>query len=85
LARPLDRARLAALGFGVVLLHKDRRAGVPLPPGERSLLGPGLSRMGEMPPARFAAARRRLEAACGPPLYEDERVAAFRLAPGAGP
>ena len=80
LARPLDRARLAALGFGVVLLHKNRRAGAP---GEPSLLGAALGRLVEMPPERFEAARRRLEEACGPPFYEDERVAAFALTPPA--
>jgi hypothetical protein len=82
LARPLDRERLAALGFGVVLLHKDRRAGFVPPPGEGfSLLGARLGRLGEMPDASFQAARRRLEHACGAPFYEDDRVAAFRLAP----
>jgi hypothetical protein len=80
LARPVDRERLVALGFGVVLLHKDRRAGGPPPSNEPSLLGRGLSQMGEMEPAHFDGARRRVEAACGEPFYEDERVAAFRLA-----
>ena len=81
--RPLDRERLAALGFGVVLLHKDRRAGWQPPvPEPTPLLGAALMRLGEMPAARFDAVRERLEAACGPPFYEDERVAAFRLAPG---
>jgi hypothetical protein len=81
LARPLDRERLVALGFGVVLLHKERRAGfVPLDEGS-SLLGARLSRLGEMPDASFRAARLRLEQACGAPFYEDDRVAAFRLAP----
>jgi hypothetical protein len=80
LARPLDRERLAALGFGVVLLHKDRRAGWPAPSGEdASLLGASLSRLGEMPDASFRAARRRLEQACGRPFFEDDRVAAFSL------
>jgi hypothetical protein len=82
LARPLDRERLAALGFGVVLLHKDRRAGFVPPPDEGlNLLGARLSRLGEMPDASFRAARRRLEHACGAPFYEDDRVAAFRLVP----
>jgi hypothetical protein len=84
LARPVDRERLVALGFGVVLLHKDRRAGEPAPPADPSLLGPGMGRMGEMQPAYFDAARRRLEAACGSPFYEDDRVVAFDLASGAG-
>lgn len=83
LARPLDRARLRALGFGIVLLHKDRRAGAARPPGEPELLlGATLARLGEMPEASFDAARRRLEQACGAPLYEDETVAAFDLSRG---
>jgi hypothetical protein len=80
LARPLDRERLAALGFAAVVLHKDRRAGWTRPPGEDpSLLGASLSRLGEMPDASFRAARRRLEQACGRPFFEDDRVAAFSL------
>jgi hypothetical protein len=83
LARPLDRERLRALGFGVVLLHKDRRAGWTPPEGETAtLLGADLNRLGEMPGASFDAARRRLEQACGAPFYEDESVAAFDLARG---
>jgi len=82
LSRPLDRARLVALGFGVVLLHKDRRAGAPPPPGASGFaLGAPLLRLGEMPRASFYAARWRLEQACGAPFYEDDAVAAFRLAP----
>ncbi len=82
LARPLDRERLVALGFGVVLLHKDRRAGwQPEPPLAPPVLGAELRRLGEMPAARFDRARRRLEEACGAPFYEDERLAAFRLQP----
>jgi hypothetical protein len=80
LARPLDRERLTELGFGVVLLHKDRRAGWRRNEGDTPpLLGSELYRLGEMPTARFDAARQRLEDACGDPFYEDERVAAFRL------
>jgi hypothetical protein len=76
LARPLDRERLIELGFGVVLLHKNRRAGhQPV----RPMLGPELYRLGEMPKARFDAARRRIEEACGPPFYEDDLVAAYQL------
>jgi hypothetical protein len=83
LARPLDRRRLRELGFGVVLLHKDRRAGWVAPEGELELmLGAELARIGEMPGASFDAARRRLEEACGAPFYEDERVAAFALGDG---
>jgi hypothetical protein len=80
LSRPLDRARLVALGFGVVLLHKDRRAGAPRPDAADFPLGAPLLRLGEMPAASFDAARRRLEQACGAPFYEDDDVAAYRLA-----
>jgi hypothetical protein len=80
LMQPVDRERLVALGFGVILLHKDRRAGWRPPTSTPApLLGAGLYRLGEMPAARFDAARRRIEAACGEPFYEDERLAAFRL------
>jgi hypothetical protein len=83
LARPVDRARLRALGFGVVLLHKGHRAGADPPPDAPALLlGAELRRFGEMPAASFDRARRRLEEACGTPFYEDESVAAFDLARG---
>ena len=82
LARPIDRERLAALGFGVVLLHKDRRAGTAPRPDEPDFpLGEAMRSLGEMPGASFDAARRRLEEACGAPFYEDEDVAAFGLGP----
>jgi hypothetical protein len=84
LARPVDRERLVALGFGVILLHKDRRAGWRPPDGESApVLGAALYRLGEMSAAHFDAARSRIEAACGAPFYEDERLAAFRLRPEA--
>ncbi|MEN8161183.1 MAG: hypothetical protein ABFS41_14015 [Myxococcota bacterium] len=82
LARPVDRERLVELGFGVILLHKDRRAGWRPPASAPApVLGAALHRLGEMPAPRFDAARTRLEAACGAPFYEDERLAAFRLRP----
>jgi hypothetical protein len=84
LERPIDRERLRALGFGVVLLHKDRRAG-SVPPAAESPPFLALDRLGEMPAASIDLARERLEAACGAPFYEDERVAAFRLAPEPDP
>jgi hypothetical protein len=85
LARPLDRERLVALGFGVAVLHGDRRD------GRASQLREGLrrgdlfaariaGRLGGMSDASFRAVRARLEEACGPPFYEDESVAAFDLA-----
>jgi hypothetical protein len=64
LARPLDRARLAALGFGVAVLHKG---------------GDARSRKGEVPEATTARLRARLEASCGRPRFEDDAIAVFDL------
>lgn len=87
LERPLDRERLVALGFGVAVLHKDRRRGLvrrtleSLDPGD--LYGARIAtRPGLIADARLGEARRRFEAACGPPFYEDETVAAFDLRRG---
>jgi hypothetical protein len=89
LSRPLERERLVALGFGVVLLHKDQRRGWA--DARRQALDPAdlfaakiLGRLGGMPDERFALARRRLEEACGAPFYEDALVAAFDLTGTAG-
>ena len=84
LERPLDRERLVALGFGVAVLHKDRTRGfadrMRVASDPEDLFADRIAgRVGLMSEARFREARRRFVEACGAPLYEDEKLAAFDL------
>lgn len=87
-ARPIDPAALRALGFGHAILHKDARDGAARK--ARAALRPETSardlfdrktvnRMGGIPDAKFDAIRRDFERACGPPVFEDGRMAIFHL------
>jgi len=93
LARSLDRERLQALGFGVAILHKAQ----PAHPWRHSAaawkaedlfdhriaIAQGAGPEGrDVPDDKLRALRERLEEACGPPIWEDEEIAAFDLTRG---
>jgi hypothetical protein len=82
LRRTIDVDRLAELGFGTIVLHKDPRGFAPPVSAikgwrrRRGEMGrPGLDRM------QMAAMRRALEAALGEAAFEDETIAAYALPP----
>lgn len=81
LERPLDTARLRALGFEFVLLHLDRREGYrrALPPTHELLELKRRRWLGGMPDATVDRLDAALRRSCGTPAYEDAMLAAFDL------
>jgi hypothetical protein len=84
LERPIDIPRLIQLGFDTVVLHKYRAESygkrmVEQTPREELLARKEALRMGGIPDEKMAEVRRQLTEACGPPAFEDDRVAIFYL------
>jgi hypothetical protein len=83
--RSIDIAHLRNLGFGTVILHKDRTQEFfkeQLVAMEKTasiyrargfLLHPGI------PQEKFQTISDRFEAALGPPIFEDDRIRVFRI------
>lgn len=86
LARSLDRERLQALGFGVAILHKDRQDHPwrhKAEASEENLFAHKIAAsLGGVREHTLPAMRQRLEEACGPPIWDDDKIAVFDLTRG---
>jgi hypothetical protein len=83
----LDRDHLVELGFDTAILHKDRRQDewerVRAATDRRDLLRRKIVAHNlPLSNQTFDAIRAAFEAACGPPVFEDDRVVVFDLAAG---